>query len=120
MLYFSQDNFFALGRELVNARIASFTQALADHASTEGVPAPTDHPLIERIVRGHGGQYTVREPGALPVTERIAAIEAAIDGAARVVALEQNLGLTPAKGATIADRVDAIEAAFAEVDVNNS
>ena len=62
MLTLTRDQFAALGRELVNAHIAAFGEAVADHSLTEGVPAPTDHPLIERIVKEHGGQYAVADP----------------------------------------------------------
>ena len=64
MLTLTGDQFAALGRELVNARIAAFRAAVAEHALTEGIPAPTDHPLIERIVREHGGEYSVVDPPA--------------------------------------------------------
>jgi hypothetical protein len=62
MLTLTRDQFAALGRELVNAHIAAFGEAVAGHSLTEGVPAPADHPLIERIVREHGGQYAVADP----------------------------------------------------------
>ena len=61
MLTLTKDSLMALGRELADLAIAEFQQARADHASTVGVPAPTAHPLIERIVREHGGRYVVRD-----------------------------------------------------------
>ena len=80
MLTLTTDQFAALGRELVNAHIAAFGVAVADHALTEGVPAPSDHPLIERIVREHGGQYIVAAPlAAAPPRDFGAEIDALTD-----------------------------------------
>lgn len=61
-LTLSQDDFLALGRQLADAAVAAYTQALAAHALTVNVPAPTAHPLIETIVNQYGGGYTVAPP----------------------------------------------------------
>lgn len=69
MFIFTQDEFLGFGDELTRAAIVAFQQALADHASTVDVPAPTAHPIIEMIVRQHGGTFTVLpppEPGETP------------------------------------------------------
>src|ERR1700736_4762331 len=58
-LTLTQDGFIALGRQLPDAAIASFQQALLDHASTVDVAAPTAHPLVEAIVRQHAGRYAI-------------------------------------------------------------
>lgn len=42
--------------------VAAFEQALSEHALTVGVPAPVAHPLVEQIVRGHGGAFSVQPP----------------------------------------------------------
>ena len=81
-LTISQDDFLALGRQLADAAIATFTQALADHALTVDVPAPTALPLIETIVRQHGGAYVVADPvtsdQAGAVSDQVAALQAAL------------------------------------------
>jgi hypothetical protein len=38
-------------------RIAAFVKAVEDHKSTIDVPAPTEHSIIEHIVRRDGGKY---------------------------------------------------------------
>ena len=58
-LTLTQDDFIALGRQLADAAIASFQRALLDHAATVDLAAPTAHPLVETIVRQHGGRYTI-------------------------------------------------------------
>lgn len=47
------------GEDALIGAIAAFSQALVDHAGTVDVPAPTAHPLVEDIVRNHGGQYEI-------------------------------------------------------------
>lgn len=46
----TQEEIDNLGYDL-GAEAAIFRQALDDHKNTEGVPAPTSYPLVERIVR---------------------------------------------------------------------
>jgi len=73
----SKDDFLALGRQLIDAAIAEFQQALAAHAATVNVPAPTAHPMIETIVRKHGGQYVVADrPPADPPRDLAAELDA--------------------------------------------
>lgn len=50
------------GQAAFDDAIAVFDKALKDHSKTEGVPAPTTHPIIERLVRHHGGAYEIVEP----------------------------------------------------------
>lgn len=60
----------ALGFDLT-AAVAAFTIALDHHASTINEPAPTAHPIIEAIVRGHDGSFVVSdddEPEQSPLT----------------------------------------------------
>lgn len=47
--------------EALNEQIAAYTEALAKHATTVDVPAPTAHPLVERLVRQFGGKYEVAD-----------------------------------------------------------
>lgn len=53
------------GEEALAAAVADFQQALADHAASVGIPAPVAHPIVEEIVRLHGGEFEVLPP---PVT----------------------------------------------------
>lgn len=48
--------------EALAERVAAFTEAVKAHATTENVPAPTEHPAIERIVRQFKGKYDVILP----------------------------------------------------------
>jgi hypothetical protein len=73
---------FAVAQNLgfsLQSAVTAFTQALLDHRLTVGVPAPIAHPLVERIVRSHGGQFNIgpqlsepepapQPPGPLGVT----------------------------------------------------
>jgi hypothetical protein len=61
MLTIGTDTVAALGFDLA-AAIADYGAALARHDASEGTPAPAAHPLVERIVRMHGGAYRVVEP----------------------------------------------------------
>jgi hypothetical protein len=61
MLTIHQDTVAALGFDL-GAAIDDYRAALTAHATTEGIPAPTAHPLVERVVKGHGGAYQIVEP----------------------------------------------------------
>lgn len=54
------------GEKSMRARIAAFQDALKDHSKTIGVPAPTEHNIIEHIVRNHAGEFEIVEP---PETE---------------------------------------------------
>ena len=63
---------------------------------TVGVPAPTGHPLIERIVREHGGEYTVAAPpSAAPPRDFGAEIDALTEmilGANSLPDLQERVG----------------------------
>jgi len=74
----SQDEFVALGRQLADAAIATYSQALAAHAMTVNVPAPTAHPMIETIVRQYGGQYVVAPPAVPLQVDQIATLQGAL------------------------------------------
>lgn len=69
----SKDDFLALGRQLIDAAIGEFQRAIAAHASTVDVPAPTAHPMIETIVRQHGGQYVIADPASTEAPRDLAA-----------------------------------------------
>lgn len=65
-------NTFGTEQELAEA-VASFSAAIADHAFTVGVPAPTAPWLVTEIVKKYGGDYSVAplpepelEPEPLP------------------------------------------------------
>src|SRR5579872_1896240 len=76
-LTFSQDDFLALGRQLADAAIVLYQQQLADHATTVNVPAPSAHPMIERIVKRYGGEYAIApRPAASPQRDVAADIDA--------------------------------------------
>ena len=47
-----------LGGDLA-AAVKEFAAAVEAHRFTVGVPAPTAHPLVEEIVRQHGGSFTI-------------------------------------------------------------
>ena len=77
-LTLSQDDFLALGRQLVDQAIATYSQALAAHATTVDVPAPTAHPMIEAIVNRYGGQYIAAPPPTPQQADQVAALQAAL------------------------------------------
>jgi hypothetical protein len=77
-LTLSQDDFLALGRQLADAAIAAYSQALAAHATTVNVPAPTAHPMIEAIVNQYGGQYVIAAPPTPQQADQTAALQAAL------------------------------------------
>ena len=77
-LALSQDDFLALGRQLVDQAIATYSQALVTHATTVNVPAPTAHPMIEAIVNRYGGQYVVTPPVTPQPADQTAALQAAL------------------------------------------
>jgi len=54
-------NTFGTEQELAEA-VASFSAAIADHAFTVGVPAPTAPWLVTEIVKKYGGDYSVAPP----------------------------------------------------------
>ena len=60
MLTVDRDTLDALDFDL-DRGVANYQAALAEHAMTEGIPAPAAHPLVEQIVRGHGGAYRAVE-----------------------------------------------------------
>jgi hypothetical protein len=51
--------------EAFDSAVASYTQALADHAKTVGVPAPTASPIVEHIVKREAGKYIVVDDTAI-------------------------------------------------------
>jgi hypothetical protein len=77
-LTLTQDDFLALGRQLADAAIATYSQALAAHATTVNVPAPTAHPTIETIVRQYGGQYAVAPPITPLQVDQIGVLQGAL------------------------------------------
>ena len=58
MLAIHSDLADALGFDL-QAAVDLFASALAAHADTVNIPAPTAHPLVEQIVRQHAGHFTI-------------------------------------------------------------
>ena len=71
MLTISRTDILRLGGESAFAdAVAAFAAALEAHRFTVDVPAPTTDPLIELVVRQHGGQYDIEpEPGPDPEPE---------------------------------------------------
>jgi hypothetical protein len=68
MLTISRADILRLGGEgaLADA-VAAFAAAIEAHRFTVDIPAPTADPLIELVVRQHGGQYDVEpEPDPEP------------------------------------------------------
>jgi hypothetical protein len=57
------------GEPAFAARIAAFTQALADHETSEGQPAPREIPLVEAVVKYHSGEFSIEEPEPDPSPE---------------------------------------------------
>ena len=47
------------GTDAIAAEVQRYRKALADHAFTVDVPAPPASPLVEEIVRRHGGDFEV-------------------------------------------------------------
>lgn len=47
--------------EELSTAVEEFAAALNNHQFTVNVPAPTASPLIEEIVRRHGGEFEVEE-----------------------------------------------------------
>lgn len=50
------------GADAIRKGIDAFRKALIDHESTVGIAAPTAKPLIEEILRRHGGEFEVEKP----------------------------------------------------------
>jgi hypothetical protein len=103
----TKDDFLALGRQLIDAAIAAFQQALAAHASTVNVPAPTAHPMIETIVRQHGGQYVVADPPPADPPRDLAAELDALKATLVGKAVISEADLTAAAAAVAAPRAPA-------------
>jgi hypothetical protein len=102
---------YAYAVQKLTADVAAFRQALADHATTVDVPAPTAHPLVEALARDDG-TFVVPEDNppetnvpAIPteiingILGRISALEAVTPPAGefealrtRVVPLETRVG----------------------------
>jgi len=68
MLTISRADILRLGGESAFAdAVAAFAAALEAHRFTVDVPAPTAVPLIELVIRQHGGQYDIEpDPGPDP------------------------------------------------------
>lgn len=65
----------ALGFDLAQA-VQDYKDALKQHQFTYDVPAPTAHPLVETIVREHGGMFELAErPKLGPDPDRLRAVE---------------------------------------------
>jgi len=113
---FSHDDFVALGQQLASDCIAAYQQALAAHATSVGVPAPTANPTIEMLANQYNGQYTVTPAAPQPTTTtlqcsaQLDAIEMAQRVVQRVQALELALGIIPTAGETLPQRIAAIQA----------
>lgn len=59
----------ALGFDLATT-VAAFAAELSEHRFTVHVPAPTAHPVVEHIVREHGGRFQILpEPPAPEIVE---------------------------------------------------
>jgi hypothetical protein len=104
----------ALGFDLDQA-IAGFMQALADHQYTVDQPAPTAHPLVERIVFGFGGDYEIEDD-----TPPSPAVES-LDAYVRRRTWEIRVGGTTINGAPVRTDPDSLVlingmAALAQVD----
>lgn len=52
-------NVFFGGEEGLKTRVQHFQRALEYHSKTVDVPAPTEHPVVELIVRKFGGRFKV-------------------------------------------------------------
>jgi hypothetical protein len=61
MLQITREAADSLGFDLADA-VASFAAEVEAHRDTVDVPAPTAHPVVELIVRQHGGEFTILEP----------------------------------------------------------
>lgn len=80
VLAIDHDTFDALGLELLRAAVADFQAAVAAHAFTVDVPAPQAHPMIERIVKQHQGQFSVLPADAPPLpASDVTMLQARID-----------------------------------------
>jgi hypothetical protein len=55
--------------DALRAAVIEYQAAREAHASSEGVPAPTAHPLVEEIVVFQGGEFEIVEPPPLPEPE---------------------------------------------------
>lgn len=75
----SSDELDALGFDLASA-VGAYQTAREAHKLTEGVPAPTAHPVVEDIVRRHGGQFEV-----LPIKEFVRIVDGVIVDRRRLV-----------------------------------
>ena len=74
MLTISRADILRLGGEVpfVEA-VAAFVAAIEAHRYTVDVPAPTADPVVECVVRQHGGQYDIepeQDPGPEPEPEQ--------------------------------------------------
>lgn len=88
-----QSDLAGLGKSILVREVAAFKKAIAEHAQTVGVPAPTAHPVVEAIVKKYAGVFEVEDdtkppPETAPdatarlatAEDRIATLEAAIEG----------------------------------------
>lgn len=95
-------------RELLDFSIARFKDELAAHSRSVNVPAPTAYPLVEIIVKEHGGDYVLDETVELTLESRLASVESTLALQDRIGRLEERLGLASKEG-TLDDRLKAIE-----------
>ncbi|MEK6244016.1 MAG: hypothetical protein AABM33_05890 [Pseudomonadota bacterium] len=86
MINIAKSNFPGTTAELA-ARIRSFRDAVAAHALTEGVPAPREDDLIERLARTDEA-FEVVEPQPPPPPEELRALEIEAKRAAALKALD--------------------------------
>lgn len=72
------------GAEALDLAIANFQRALEAHKTTQEVPAPTAHPLVEDIVLRYSGQYSVAPEPEKPEDRRSKLEQNVIDDYARL------------------------------------
>jgi hypothetical protein len=112
-IVFSQDDFLAASRALMDAAVADYQAALAAHAATVGTPAPTAlTPVVDAIVQGDG-TYTVVVDTSIGA--QLEMVERKLSIINRLSAAEGSLGIVPLQGAALADRLAAVQAAAVKI-----
>jgi hypothetical protein len=89
--------------EAFSTRVERFKQAVVDHTTTEGIPAPTEHPLVEFVVKQHNSLFEFEgepEPPATPKLTLDQRKSALLEALAAFRWQWQNLGV-PLKGYVI-------------------